>query len=245
MASTSIDGIRLESPLIARSDVIEGFGVSVRERPFRGHVNVRGQGDGAVFREVVESVAGVALPLEPNRANAAGERVLFWLGPTEWLLTCPGAEEIPLSRALDVRLAGEFASVVPIGGGQTVLELEGDGARDLLAKGLPARLASASVPGWAMRADSRREGAGAVATAAQRDRADRPQKLCRLPVAVARGRFPLAMKFQTMLGQCMNTARSSSLRRRDPASCPEAIDSMVGMNVERVGMKLHARLHYD
>ena len=146
MASTSIDGIRLESPLVARSRVIEGSGVSVRERPFRGYLNVRGRGDGTVFREAVESVAGVALPLEPNTANAAGERVLFWLGPTEWLLTCPGSEEIPLSRALDLRLAGEFASVVPIGGGQTVLELDGDGARDLLAKGCPLDLHPRAFP---------------------------------------------------------------------------------------------------
>ncbi len=146
MASTSIDGIRLESPLVARRDVIEGFGVSVRERPFRGHVNVCGRGDGTVFREAVESAVGVALPLEPNTANTAGERVLFWLGPTEWLLTCPGAEQIPLSRALDARLASEFASVVAIGGGQTVLELEGDGARDLLAKGCPLDLHPRAFP---------------------------------------------------------------------------------------------------
>jgi sarcosine oxidase subunit gamma len=146
MASTSIDGIRLESPLIARSDVIEASGVSVRERPFRGHVNVRGRGDDSAFRGAVENVAGVALPLEPNTVNVAGERVLLWLGPTEWLLTSPGAEEMSLSRALEGRLTGEFASVVRIGGGQTVLELEGDGARDLLAKGCPLDLHPRAFP---------------------------------------------------------------------------------------------------
>ena len=140
MANATIDSIVLESPLVARSGVIEGTGVIVRERPFRGHVNVRGHGDSAVFREIVQDMVGVALPLEANMANAAGNRVLFWLGPTEWLLTCPGPEEIPLSRSLDMRLSNEFGSVVPIGGGQTVLELEGDGARDLLAKGCPLDL---------------------------------------------------------------------------------------------------------
>jgi sarcosine oxidase, subunit gamma len=146
MASASNDGIRLESPLVARNDVIEGFAVSVRERPFRGHVNVRGRGAGTVFRETVENVAGVALPLEPNTANAKGERTLFWLGPTEWLLTCPGAEEVPLSNALDARLAGEFASVVRLCGGQTVLEFQGEGARDLLAKGCPLDLHPRAFP---------------------------------------------------------------------------------------------------
>jgi sarcosine oxidase subunit gamma len=146
MARTSIDGICLESPLVARSDVILGSGVNVREGPFRGHVNLRGRGDSTLFRQAVESVVGIALPLEPNTVNAASERVLFWLGPTEWLLTCDGAEEIALSRALDARLTSEFASVVAIGGGQTILEFEGDGARGLLAKGCPLDLHPRAFP---------------------------------------------------------------------------------------------------
>lgn len=146
MARTSIDGVRLESPLVARGDVIAGTNVSVLERPFLGHLNVRGPSERSIFRDVIRNVIGVVLPVEPNTVNVHDDRVVFWLGPSEWLVTCAGADERALANALGDGLAVEFASVVRLGGGQTVLEFDGEGARELLARGCPLDLHPRALP---------------------------------------------------------------------------------------------------
>jgi sarcosine oxidase subunit gamma len=118
----------------------------VRERPFLGHLNVRGSSESSVFRDVVQSVVGVELPLEPNTVCVHDGRVVFWLGPAEWLVTCAGADEHRLAEGLDEGLAGEFTSVVRLGGGQTLLEFGGESARELLAKGCPLDLHPRALP---------------------------------------------------------------------------------------------------
>jgi sarcosine oxidase subunit gamma len=80
------------------------------------------------------------LPLSPNSTQESGERTVCWLCPSEWLITCSGDDEQPLASQLREGLRSLFASVVQIGGGQTVFCLEGAGARELLAKGCPLDL---------------------------------------------------------------------------------------------------------
>src|SRR5699024_5096216 len=41
-------------------------GLAVRERPFRGHLNLRGQPDAPAFMQAVKAAAGLDLPLAPN-----------------------------------------------------------------------------------------------------------------------------------------------------------------------------------
>jgi sarcosine oxidase subunit gamma len=143
MSSRFVDGIRLESPLVGRSRdaAILRYGATrLAERPFLGHINLRGDAADSSFLDCVEHVVGVALPLRPNTTAAAGERTVFWLCPDEWLITCAGEEEQSLSDRLRADLRSRFASIVQLGGGQTVIRLDGDEARELLAKGCPLDL---------------------------------------------------------------------------------------------------------
>ena len=90
--------------------------------------------------EVSSRVIGVALPLEPNTTRDSGKRTVCWLCPSEWLILCSSADEQSLHDQLRDALRAQFASVVQIGGGQTVFSLQGDSARDLLAQGCPLDL---------------------------------------------------------------------------------------------------------
>jgi len=143
MGSTLLNGIRLESPLVGRSRdaaVLRYEETTIRERPFLGHINLRGDAADKSFTDCVARIVGVALPLGPNTVGDSDERTVCWLGPSEWLIVCPGDDERALANQLREGLRSQFASVVQIGGGQTVFCLEGDGARELLARGCPLDL---------------------------------------------------------------------------------------------------------
>ncbi len=143
MSSVVLNGIRFESPLadIGRDrDVLVLANTSLHERGFLGHINLRGNAADNAFTTSTGRVLGVALPITPNTVHASGERAVYWLCPSEWLIVCAHDEEQSLADQLGEALSSQFASVVRIGGGQTVFCLDGPDARDILARGCPLDL---------------------------------------------------------------------------------------------------------
>lgn len=114
--------------------------LSVQEKAFLGHINLRGDPDDATFMACVTGVLGFALPTSPNTSREVMDRVACWLGPSEWLLSVPADNEQTVAAALRDALAHAHASVVEVGGGHVVLLLTGNRVRDLLAKGCPLDL---------------------------------------------------------------------------------------------------------
>ncbi|WP_280552902.1 sarcosine oxidase subunit gamma family protein [Halomonas sp. 25-S5] len=108
--------------------------VVLRERPFLGHLVLRG--GAIVLDEAVRAVLGVPLPGEPQglTRDAAGERSIQWLSPDEWLLIVPGGEEAALENRLREALGDAHFAISNVSGGQTLVELEGESARELLMK---------------------------------------------------------------------------------------------------------------
>jgi len=141
------EGIRTESPLArwrlegARRS---GGGIVATERPFLGHINLRGDAADAGFASAVERVLGTPLPTTPNTVAAGREGVVYWLGPDEWLLVTPGEREGVVASTLRGALGDVFSSVTEIGSGQTLIVLQGPTVRDLLAKECPFDLAAPS-----------------------------------------------------------------------------------------------------
>ena len=139
-------GSRRESPLVrfglpARAEVeCAKARVICAERPFLGHINVRGDAADARFVAAVSAVVGTAVPIAPNTVARGGDNIVYWLGPDEWLIVTPAEREDAISRELRAALAGLFVAVTEIGGGQTVITLRGDAVRELLAKGCPLDL---------------------------------------------------------------------------------------------------------
>lgn len=135
------DAVRRESPL-ARFETEAGGrtrpeapGVRLVERPFRGHVNLRGDTGDDVFLKAVAGVLGFGLPLAPNTFIEDAGLTALWLGPDEWLIVTPPDGESTIAFALKDALGDAFSSVTDVTGGQTVVRISGPRARDVMAKG--------------------------------------------------------------------------------------------------------------
>ncbi len=128
-----------ESPLVQCRVIDRGMnenpGVVLSERPFLGHLNLRGNPADESFLEAVKKVLGLALPQEPNTVEQGEELTVFWLGPNEWLIVTPPDHQETLLRSLREALSEIFTAVTDVSGGQTVITLSGPHARDVLAKG--------------------------------------------------------------------------------------------------------------
>jgi heterotetrameric sarcosine oxidase gamma subunit len=106
----------------------------------------------AAFGDPLETAArlskhfGLATTPAANHAITKGDIVVLWHGPGQWLIVrAPAAT--PLADEL-ASLFGEAVAVVDLGHARTALRFEGEGVRDVLARGTSIDLRPANfVPG--------------------------------------------------------------------------------------------------
>ncbi|MBM4437822.1 MAG: sarcosine oxidase subunit gamma [Actinobacteria bacterium] len=110
-------------------------GVTLTERPFLGHLNLRGDPAAPAFARAVAAATGLALPLAPNTVQDSNGLAALWLGPDEWLILTPVDGEHAVAERLRGALGDLHASVTDASSGQTVLTVRGPSAWDVLAKG--------------------------------------------------------------------------------------------------------------
>lgn len=140
------DSIRRESPLArfnlaARATHAPGIaGVIARERPFLGHLNVRGNAQDPRFVGAVSDVLGDGLPIVSNTVTDVQGITMYWLGPDEWLIVTPDERRVPVDNGLRSAMRGMRFALTDVSGGQTVVVVRGAPVRDLLAKGCPLDL---------------------------------------------------------------------------------------------------------
>ncbi|NWN83671.1 MAG: sarcosine oxidase subunit gamma family protein [Halomonas sp.] len=108
--------------------------VRLEEKAFLGHLILRG--GAIVLDEAVREVLGISLPGQPLglALDESGERSVQWLSPDEWLVIVPGGEEFELENRLREKLGDAHFAILNVSGGQTLVELAGDKARELLMK---------------------------------------------------------------------------------------------------------------
>jgi sarcosine oxidase subunit gamma len=141
-----VDAYRLRSPLAhlglearAHADAdISGTGVVMREIPYRGLINIRGDAGDATFVAAVEKAVKSAPPHTPNTVagKPAGARVM-WLGPDEWLVITKPESAARTVQALTkaLKVDGLHASVTDSTHARTCIEISGPRAREVLMKG--------------------------------------------------------------------------------------------------------------
>jgi sarcosine oxidase subunit gamma len=83
---------------------------------------------------VAAYLAGVPLPLTPNRVASMGQLRSLWLGPDEWLVTSPQGLAPDLIGRLTRAVAGRHATVVDLSASRAIIEIAGPQARTLLRK---------------------------------------------------------------------------------------------------------------
>ena len=114
--------------------------VIISERPFLGHLNLRGDPQDAGFTSAAAPVLGFGLPTQPNTVANNGDLLALWLGPDEWHIVTPPDAQAPLMDSLEAAFDGMHVAVTDVTGGQTVITISGPAARDVLAKGCPLDL---------------------------------------------------------------------------------------------------------
>jgi sarcosine oxidase subunit gamma len=88
-------------------------------------------------------LAGLPVPLVPNRVAVMGAVRILWLDPDEWLVTAEGDAPDLLPR-LARAVAGRRAAVTDLSASRATLEIAGGSARALLAAGCGLDLHSRS-----------------------------------------------------------------------------------------------------
>ena len=142
----STNGTGRQSPLstffgaAAADGRTDDAAVTIAERPFLGHLNLRGNPEDAAFTSAAESVLGFDLPTKPNTTAANDDLLALWLGPDEWHVVTPPAAQTPLLDSLKAAFDGMHFAVTDVTGGQTVITVSGPRACDVLSKGCPLDL---------------------------------------------------------------------------------------------------------
>jgi sarcosine oxidase, subunit gamma len=121
-------------------------GVRLGERPGLGKIDLRGDPHGRGFMAAVGRVLDLLLPNEPCTSAARDQISALWLGPDQWLVTCPANDTPALLAALREALAGVHAAITDVTDGRVAFRLAGPSARDVLAKGCPLDLHAPAFP---------------------------------------------------------------------------------------------------
>ncbi len=103
--------------------------VALAELAFAEQIGLR------VRPPVAAYLAGVPLPMQPNRVASMRELRTLWLGPDEWLVTAPPGLAPDLIGRLSRALAGRHATVIDLSASRAIIEISGPEARSLLEKG--------------------------------------------------------------------------------------------------------------
>ena len=128
--------VRRESPLRGFAPKANAqSGVQISERPFRGHINLRGSAGDDAFLKAAEGPLGFSLPLISNMVSHGAGLAALWLGPDEWLIITPPDGESAIVASMEGALGDMHSSITDQTGGQTIIRISGPSARDLLAKG--------------------------------------------------------------------------------------------------------------
>ena len=135
------DPMRQQSPLVERitderrSESVTEPGVTLRERPFLGYINLRGDHGDEAFGKAVRGVIDLDLPAQPNTFVENERFAAIWLGPNEWYVVARPGEESATVEALEQALTGQHCAINDLSSGLTTINLSGARVRDLLYKG--------------------------------------------------------------------------------------------------------------
>jgi sarcosine oxidase subunit gamma len=121
-------------------DRLEPRGIRLCERLDLGKIGLRGDPGERAFMTGVGRVLDLLLPTEPNTSATKGSITALWLGPDEWLLTCPIDDTAFFVNSLRQALNGTHCAITEVSDGRVAFSLAGPSARDVLAKGCPLDL---------------------------------------------------------------------------------------------------------
>jgi len=130
--------VRAESPLYhadLKSIAEQGnqeAGIILQELALLDHLVIRGNTADASLKAGLESVAGLTLP-STLQSDENGDTVIRWISPDEWLVTTTLSAGFELEQKLRDAIDSHIA-IVNVSGGQTLLNISGPDAEEMLRK---------------------------------------------------------------------------------------------------------------
>ncbi len=114
--------------------------LSLQLLPTTGKFVLRGNPNDSSFTKPVIGLLGCGLPINANTTVTSNVGTVLWRGPDEWMIELPLDQGEALVAKLEVALEGQHISIVDISDAYSVLQVSGQGARDVLSSGCPLNL---------------------------------------------------------------------------------------------------------
>ena len=152
--------------------------VTIREAGLCGMITLRGDLSNAKLRTVCKKITGQVFP-EKRKIALGEDRGVAWMSPDEVLVMLPYAEVTDALAQIDAALAGQHYLAENVSDARALIHVEGDFAREIMAKLSPADLHPDSFAAG----DFRRSHLGQVAAAFWMVDADRFAVVCFRSVA--------------------------------------------------------------
>ena len=121
-------------------------GIRLAERTDLGKIDMRGDPGDRAFMAAVGRCLDMLLPTEPNTSATQGPVTALWLGPDQWMVTCPASDTVFFISTLREALDEVHHALTDVTDGRVALRLAGPNARDVLEKGCPLDLHPRAFP---------------------------------------------------------------------------------------------------
>ncbi len=127
-----------QSPLVdvAVDQPIVGLAaITITEKPFWSHFILRGLQSDAAFTDAVKTILDIELPTQANTVIEKNGLSVLWMSPDQWLLLTNDEGIQAKVSMLSGGLEDVFGSINDVSGGQTIINIKGDKALEVMNKG--------------------------------------------------------------------------------------------------------------
>lgn len=124
-------------------------GVRISEIRDVGKIDLRGDPGDRAFMGAVGRTLDLLLPTEPCQSTVQGDIAVLWIGPDQWLITCPKDKVPDIAEKLGEATRSTAAAITDVSAAQVVFRIAGPDVLNVLAKGCPLDLHPRAVkPGY-------------------------------------------------------------------------------------------------
>lgn len=117
--------------------------IKVTDAGLRGMITLRGDLGSAALKGAVKSATGL-VPPKVRQIKSGKKGAVAWMSPDELLLLVDYDKADDAVAKIGAALAGEHHMAVNVSDARAIFTLEGQGAREVLAKGAPVDLSPAA-----------------------------------------------------------------------------------------------------
>lgn len=127
-----------QSPLVelaSGNTIVDLPAISITEKPYCSQYILRGLSTDSAFTNAVKTILGIDLPVKANTLVGSEGLQVCWMSPDQWLLVTADAAYSNKLTMLYGALQDVFASLNEVSSGQTIINIKGEKAVEILNKG--------------------------------------------------------------------------------------------------------------